>query len=1143
MRVTVLGAAAVQRAGHQVDLGGPKVRSLLAALALYAGRPVSPDRIIDLLWQRDPPPAVTASLQTYVAKLRRAVEPDRAARAPSTVLLTSTAGYALHLPPGVLDCATFRKSIGDIHHRLLRPVDRLPRTPPGLTVDDLWLLRAELTAVLDLWSGTPFLDLPDDDVVLAERAGLAALRLVALEDLALVRVALGEESAVAVDLEPLVLSHPLLESLWAVRILALARSGQQQGSLAAARLIRRSLADELGVDPGPMLQDLERAVLQQSAELWWRPTEGSRSVHRSASSPVDQLGETPTPVTVVDPTPMEKWPLIGRHSEIEQLQTALARAETGSPAVAMLIGEPGIGKSRLLRELSSLATKRGFLVAGGSCSQDDGAPALWPWSRILAVLDEAKPVAAADRIQLMPGPGAAPTFADSGDRWDLWEAVLRRLLIAAATAPLLVLVDDLHWADPASLILLRHLVERLADPAVGARIAIVLARRRFPEPRGPLAALGETLARTGAQRLEIGGLQPAEIEQLGDAATGTRMSLDRAVQLFERTGGNAFFVTELIRLSLQNEGRAASEIPSAVSDVVLSRLSVLPGPTRRIVGVAAVIGRDFDAVLLAAVTDNEVDDILDLLDPALATGLVMERDAGRFQFSHALVRDAVNTSLSATRRSLRHADIAAALDRGQSLDLRGGRSEAARHWLAAGPQHAATAWRAAAAAAADAMALLAWEEAAGLLTEALAAAEMDPTAIERDRYDLRMRLADACRWSGDRAGMDAALRAAIADAEQLGEVELVARAAIGSLEGSAWFPRAYAEVETERIRTLRNALRRLPSQDSELRCRVMLALAIELYYADAPQEIDALTEQGLAMARRIDDAALLVWATTAAYQATWKPSTAELRYGWIAEALTAAIALGDARTEAVTRYLLAGAAQETGRIDQMREQIAVSRSLALQHRLATVEVALGWLEAPWLALQGDYAEAYALIAHTAQTMNRTSMNQQSEALAGTVMNVQVIQGQLDKAAVERFSMAASNSEIPMSANVLVVLLRAGRLAEVQERYAAQGLTLGPETWFSLISDSLAAEVAAEVGDPELAMQVYRRLAPFAGRPATAAASSAIWPVDWFLAVAAAATGEKQVATAHADAAERLCHSWRIEPAIGWIHSQRRRFGF
>ena len=317
--------------------------------------------------------------------------------------------------------------------------------------------------------------------------------------------------------------------------------------------------------------------------------------------------------------------------------------------------------------------------------------------------------------------------ADDGDRWELWESVLRRLRTAAASAPLLVLVDDLHWADPSSLILLRHLVERLADPAVDARIAIVMARRRFPEPQGALAALGETLARADAQRLEIGGLQPAEIEQLVSAATGEPMA--------RRTGQATVGAHRRQRLlrdradparRCRTRASATTEIPAAVSDVVLSRLSALPDPTRRIIGVAAVIGRDFDAVLLAAVTDNDVDDVLDLLDPALATGLVIERDAGQFQFSHALVRDAVSTSLSATRRSLRHADIAAALDRGQSLDLRRGRSEAARHWLAAGPQHAATAWRAAAAAAADAMALRAWEEAAGLLAEALTAAEMDP---------------------------------------------------------------------------------------------------------------------------------------------------------------------------------------------------------------------------------------------------------------------------------------------------------------------------------------------------------------------------------------------------------------------------------
>ena len=1069
MRVTVLGAASVWRAEVQVDLGGPKVRALLAALALYGGRTVSPDRIIDLLWQQDTPPAVTASLQTYVAKLRRALEPDRAARAPASTLLTSNGGYSLHLQADALDVWRFRQSVDQVHRRLLRPADGLPRTPLELTSGDLRVLRHELTVTLALWKDTPFLDLPEeDDAVVAERAGLAARRLIAVEDLALVRIALGEESSVAGDLEPLVAAHPLRESLWGIRILALARSGQQQESLAAARAVRTALTDELGVDPGPMLQLLEGAVLQQSPDLYWQPA-GGRSLTGPAHDPATSTTPPAEPGGITSPSaPPAEWPLVGRQTQLARLREALIRARSGQPTAVMLIGEPGIGKSRLLREVAGWARSHGFLVAGGSCSQDEGAPPLWPWSRVFADLDAALPVAPADRIDLLSRPGELTArFADEGDeavRWDLWEAVLHRLRTAAAAAPLVVMLDDLQWADPSTLILSRHLVERLADPATHAPIALVLTRRRLPEPRGPLARLSETMARTDAVRMDIGGLNPTEVEEFVRAATGTMVDAERARQLSDRTGGNAFFLTEIIRLAQQSSTFDQSEIPSAVSDVVLSRLSTLPDSTRRMIGVAAVIGREFDVVLLAALTGSDVDGVLDQLEPALAIGLVLERKAGEFRFSHALVRDAVSNALPATRRALRHAEIAAALDRGQSLDLRRGRSEAARHWLAAGPAHAATAWRAAAAVAAEALSVLAWEEAADLLTRAIEVSGLDSAAGDRDRYHLRMQLADACRWSGDRTGVNAALGAALADAQRLGDDELAARAAIGNLEGSAWFPRAYAEVDSDRIQVLRELLRRLPAGDSELRCRVMLTLAVELYYAQAPQEITALTEQGLAMAHRIGDPALLGWSSTAAYQATWKPSTAELRYEWMTQAVAAAMATGDARAEAVSRFLLAGAAQETGRIDEMREQIVLSRSLALRHRLATVDVALGWLEASWLALEGKYPEAFALVAQTAEMMKRTSMNQQSEAPTGAAMVIQVIQDRIDDVMVQQFSAVAAASQIPMSANILVVLLRAGRIEEVRRRYAIDGLTLGPESWFSLIADSMAAEVAAELVD-------------------------------------------------------------------------------
>ena len=335
--------------------------------------------------------------------------------------------------------------------------------------------------------------------------------------------------------------------------------------------------------------------------------------------------------------------------------------------------------------------------------------------------------------------------------------------------------------------------------------------------------------------------------------------------------------------------------------------------------------------------------------------------------------------------------------------------------------------------------------------------------------------------------MDAALLAAVADADRFGDVELAARAVIGSLEGSAWFPRAYAEVDVVRIRTMRHALRRLPARDSDLRCRVMLALANELYYAGAPLEIEALIEQGLAMARRIDDKALLLWAIPAAYQSLWLPSTAEQRYGWMSEAVQEAQLIGDARGQAVGRYLLAGAAQETGRIDEMREQIDLSRRLAQQYRLTTVEVALGWLEAPWLALQGQLRSGLrADRRRRLRTMQRTSMNQQAEALGGNGDHHSDHPGPARRrCGANCSSLVAQDSEIPLIGEVFSSFcFRAGRPVEARARYA--GGRAHPRAAELVQPAQLTAwppRLRPRSGDRRnWRCEVYRRIAPYAGRP-------------------------------------------------------------
>jgi hypothetical protein len=205
--------------------------------------------------------------------------------------------------------------------------------------------------------------------VAADRARLAELRLVAIEDRALVRLAMGEHAAVAAELAALAAEHPLRESLCVLHVLAHARAGQQGRALELLREMRTRLDDELGIEPGPALRALETAVLRQQVAP-------ARPAGRRRSRPAE-------------------LPLVGRQPELGALDAVLDMAAGGEVGAAMLVGEPGIGKTRLLHEMAGRAAARGFATGAGRCSQDDGAPPLWPW---IAVLRELGETALADRL-------------------------------------------------------------------------------------------------------------------------------------------------------------------------------------------------------------------------------------------------------------------------------------------------------------------------------------------------------------------------------------------------------------------------------------------------------------------------------------------------------------------------------------------------------------------------------------------------------------------------------------------------------------------------------------------------------------------------------------------------------------------------
>jgi DNA-binding SARP family transcriptional activator len=1106
MELAVLGPIEVRRAGSAVDLGPPKQRALLAALVLHVGRPVSADRLVELVWGELQPAAVVASLQSYVAGLRRVLEPERPARAASVLQWTARAGYCLVLPPDAVDAERFATAATAAHRRLGHAPDRPPQLPAGLGHERAAGIAADLDAALALWRGEPYPEL--GAAVAAERTRLDELRLVALEDRALLGLSIGEHATLAAELEPLAVEHPLRESLWMLRAQALAGAGRQADALAVLRALRRRLADDLGVDPGRAVGELEVQLLRQGG-----PPPRPRRTEPAPAAP-----------------PPDRWPLVGRDAELSELSVLVAAGRAG-PQYALLVGEAGIGKTRLVEETARRAAAGGTLVLRGRCSQDEGAPPLWPWSGVLADLARARRLPddpdLAPLLRRDPGSRAVDPDVEDAARFRTWDAVVRVLEQAAADVALLLFLDDLHWADPSSLRLLRHLVESVET----APITVVATRRPVLPDAGPLAGVGEALARRGALRLDLTGLSSDDVAAMVRAAIG-RPPADREVAaLRERTEGNAFFLVELVRLG---EGRY-SDVPVAVADVVAARTAVLPPATQEVLRLASVIGREADLALLAAVAGREAERVLDDLDPALAAGLVVEDGPDRFRFAHALGRDAVYAGVPASRRARRHAAVAVALDDAERV------SEAARHWLAAGPAHAARAWRAAAAAAERATRLHGHEEAAALLAQALTAQADDPAATLAERYELLMARVSACRLAADRQGVDEMVLAAVAVGEELGDPVRTARAAVSTVEGSIWYPRPIGVVEPRLVDALRRVYERLPAQDRELRCRVQLALAAELGFAPELEEREALAAAGWATAQELGDPGLVAWACAAAFIATWRPATIDQRWRMTRDALATVRDAGDETAQAHVGTLHAIAQEERGDIDGMRATIVEIRELAGRRRLAVPTMVLGLLEAPWLALEGRFAAAERTFTEALAMLSRSSMPQREEARAGELV-LTLAQGRAAEM-VPWLTELADGSPLPLEGVLLLVMIYAGMVDEARARYEQRGLQEFTDDWQALMYMAIAIEVANACGLTELAARMYERMSPYAGRAVVAGSGVALGPVDTYLALAAATVGETALATRHAEDAQRLCERWRIPVAARWLREHRERNGY
>ncbi|MER5620259.1 BTAD domain-containing putative transcriptional regulator [Streptosporangium sp. NPDC002544] len=624
-----LGSFEAVMNGERVPLGGPRQRSVLARLMVARGRVVPTERIIDDLWQGQPPPSALATIHAYISNLRRALEAGRDAQPTARLLVTVSPGYMLRTAD--VDAWRFEELV--------------QQGVMFLGADDAVAAAGAFDEALALWQGSAYQEFATAEWAMAEIARLDELHATAIEQRAASIMRQGMAAAVVADLRTHVAAHPLREEGWRLLALALYRVGRQGDALMALREARRILAEELGIDPSQALQRLEADILAQTPEL------EDLGAHAYQGGPAGW--------------PDEAWPseesgvpqkrLYGREEQIAALMDDRMR-------LALVCGEAGMGKSALVEEVGIRLTGQGRRVVAGRCPEIEGTPAGWPWAEICRSVVEQVAPDEGGRVRLpaalIEACGLGADEELTAGRFPLRKALALCLAEASRTAPLVIVLEDLHRADDETIGTLLHLAAELRETRTS-----ILVTYREDDGEKDLSGLLAALARLEPLRITLPGLDTTMTGKLLRDVCGSEVSSETVATVFERTGGNPFFVREIARMiSMAGEAAATSEVPKGVHDVLCHRLARIPASVQTVLREAAVIGREIDVDILTEVHDGGEDAVVDAVDAALAAGLVVEPRAGRLRFAHALVRDLLYEGMSRLRRSRTHARVGAAME-------------------------------------------------------------------------------------------------------------------------------------------------------------------------------------------------------------------------------------------------------------------------------------------------------------------------------------------------------------------------------------------------------------------------------------------------------------------------------------------------
>jgi DNA-binding SARP family transcriptional activator len=584
----------------------------------------------------------------------------------------------------------------------------------------------------------------------------------------------------------------------------------------------------------------------------------------------------------------ERSPFVGREYAVGWLRARWSEAVAGSIGLAVISGDPGIGKTRLANEFARAAREQGAAVLLGRCYEE----ALSSYQPFAEAFGRYVAAVSSDVLRRQVGAfgtGLArlapelvrrlpelldPAADDSeGQRLRLFEAVGSLLANASRSWPVVFVLEDLHWADKSTALMLAHLVRTSQAERV-----LIIGTCRDSDIGEPLADVLADLRRERAvERLRLGSLDGRDVATIIPAWLQRAPPPDFAHALHRETEGNPFFIEEVLRHLIElgavegtKWGRLESftelGIPDGVRETIARRVATLAPPTRRAVTMAAVIGRSFSVEVLEALSELHGESLLEALEEAAQRRIVEEEPGppGRYAFAHALIRETLYASLSGPRRVSLHRRIGAILEERHAQDREPPLGELAYHFVeAAEPGAAAKAVDFSARAARRALAASAYEEAAGHFARALKALELSESPDDVTRCELLLGLGESHSKASEFDRSRCAFQAAAELARTAGRGEHLALAALGL--GRRWIEQGTSDRAV--LALIEEALAAAPDADTTIRARLLGRLAMELHFAGEPERCKARARQAVTVARRVGDTSTLAFALNARHWA------------------------------------------------------------------------------------------------------------------------------------------------------------------------------------------------------------------------------------------------------------------------------------